>query len=121
MVIKDKRGILLTQRLIPPDAGKWHLPGGTVLFGETLAEAVQRIAQEEIGIKVKIIKEIGYLDFLRMRPRMHAASVVFLVEPLTNNFRGSFQAEKIRFFKSVPKNSIQEHLSFLIKHVPKNK
>ena len=118
LVIKDKKGVLLTQRLIPPDIGRWHFPGGTVLYGETVADAVKRIAQEEIGVKVKILKQIGYLDYIRI-PDTHAASIIFLIKPLSNNFRGSPQAEKIKFFKSVPKNTIAEHARFLREHFSK--
>lgn len=54
IIIKDKRGILLTLRNIEPCKNLWHLPGGTVRFGEKLIDAVKRIANRELGIEVLV-------------------------------------------------------------------
>src|SRR3989338_6261989 len=60
LIIKDENlGVVLVKRTIPPALGQWHLPGGGVLFGETLEEAVLRIAQNEIGIHVEVNKLAG--------------------------------------------------------------
>lgn len=52
LVIKDGDKILLTKRSIEPCRGLWHLPGGTVYFGESLLDAVKRIAKKELSIDV---------------------------------------------------------------------
>jgi len=40
VIVKNRAGgILLTKRAIEPCKGQWHLPGGTVRFGESLLEA----------------------------------------------------------------------------------
>jgi 8-oxo-dGTP diphosphatase len=43
-------------------AGEWSVPGGKVSFGEKAEDATIRETLEEIGIKVKINKFIGYSD-----------------------------------------------------------
>ena len=52
LIIFYKGGIVLSKRDIPPCKGMWHLPGATVLLGETLFEAAKRIAKEEVNITV---------------------------------------------------------------------
>ncbi len=67
LIVKTKDGILLTKRQIPPYIGYWHTPGGTVLLHEKLESAAERIAQEEIGTKIKIIKLLGTMEFPLMK------------------------------------------------------
>lgn len=64
IIIRDgKRGIYLTKRAIEPCKGQWHLPGGTVRFGETLIDAVKRIAVRELGVSVSDTKLVGYIEY----------------------------------------------------------
>ena len=48
-LIVSNDGILLTRRAINPGKGLWHFPGGTVLKGETLQEAVVRLVKRNWG------------------------------------------------------------------------
>jgi ADP-ribose pyrophosphatase YjhB (NUDIX family) len=56
-------GVLLTRRQIPPNVGAWHIPGGTVLFGERLVDAVNRVARRELGIDVEVGELLGYIEY----------------------------------------------------------
>lgn len=61
-VITDGNGrVLLVQRVDPPDAGKWSVPGGRVEPGETTAEAAAREVREETGLEVAVGAELGRL------------------------------------------------------------
>jgi ADP-ribose pyrophosphatase YjhB (NUDIX family) len=51
VIVKTSKGVLLTLRDIPPFQGYWHLPGGTVLLGESLEAAIKRITNEETGLR----------------------------------------------------------------------
>ncbi|MBI2601206.1 NUDIX domain-containing protein [Candidatus Daviesbacteria bacterium] len=115
LVIKDSTGLLLTLRDIEPRKGFWHLPGGTVLYGESLESAVERIAKEELGIDVNIQKFLGSIEFLN-NPKIaeHAVSLVYLVKPVTKDIMLNHQASKFDFFKLLPKNTVAEHKNFLL-------
>jgi ADP-ribose pyrophosphatase YjhB (NUDIX family) len=56
-------GILLTRRESGPCRGLWHIPGGTVRFGEPLTEAVARVARQELGVEVVVGPLIGYIEY----------------------------------------------------------
>ena len=95
----------------------WHIPGGTVYRGEKLEEAVHRIADGELGVKVNIKNMIGVIEYPRTceKKLRHAVWVAFLCElkPEGQKFRGSFQAEEIEAFKIIPDNTVQEQKAFL--------
>lgn len=63
IIVKNDTGIYLTERNIEPCKGLWHLPGGTVRFGEPLVDAVKRIAKRELGIDVTETKLLGYIEY----------------------------------------------------------
>jgi len=64
VVIADpQRGVLLTLRESGPCAGLWHIPGGTVRFGEPAVEAVARVARDELGITVTAGELLGYIEY----------------------------------------------------------
>jgi ADP-ribose pyrophosphatase YjhB (NUDIX family) len=63
LVIAGERGVLLALREIEPCIGLWHLPGGTVLFGERVADAVRRVAAHELGIEVTVGELLGYIEY----------------------------------------------------------
>jgi len=89
IVIKTKQGALLTKRVIPSFKGMWHIPGGTILFKEPILHAINRIAKDELGIKVKVIKHLGVIEYLK-----------------EGTPRGSNQAKEIGYFKRPPKNCV---------------
>src|SRR5205807_4129217 len=63
VVATPERGVLLTLRDIPPNVGAWHIPGGTVLFGEPLVHAVRRVARDELGAEVAVGELLGYIEY----------------------------------------------------------
>ncbi len=117
LIIKTKEGIVLSKRSIKPCKGMWHLPGGTILFGEKITDAIARVAKEETGMKVKVKKMLETIEyFLPDTPRIHVIGIAHLVEPISGKLRGSSQGEEIKFFKSIPKNTIKEQGVFLTTH-----
>lgn len=101
LIVLIKQGIVLTKRLIPPYKGMWHIPGGTVLYGETLEEAVNRVADEELGVKVIIEKNLGFVEYINYPGNGHVITTEYQVKALSDKMRGSFQGMEIKVFKKL--------------------
>jgi 8-oxo-dGTP diphosphatase len=63
VVTAPTQGVLLARRDIPPNVGAWHIPGGTVLFGERLVDAVKRVAADELRAEVEVGELLGYIEY----------------------------------------------------------
>jgi 8-oxo-dGTP diphosphatase len=63
VILTPGQEVLLARRDIPPNLGAWHIPGGTVLFGEPVAEAVKRVARDELGLEVAVGELLGYIEY----------------------------------------------------------
>lgn len=111
---KDKE-LLLIRRTIKPHSGKWHTPGGTVLRGESLTDTVKRVAHEELGIKVKVGKQLGIIEYESLKYHYSQdISVAFLVEQVgSQTFDLDGHADKFGWFKKIPTNTIPEQKRFL--------
>ncbi len=115
VVFRTDEGILLTKRSIEPHKGEWHIPGGTVLFGEKLDETVKRVSKEELGIVVEILEILGVIEYsIENEGGRHTVTIEYLVKQTSGKLRGSDQGEQIDFFKTVPNNMLPEQGEFLI-------
>jgi ADP-ribose pyrophosphatase YjhB (NUDIX family) len=63
VVFAYQGGILLVQRAIEPQYGKWVFPGGYVDRGETLEAAALREVREESGLVVRLTRLLGAYSF----------------------------------------------------------
>lgn len=119
IIKKDK--VLFTLRAIHPYQGKWHLPGGTVLFDESIDEAVQRVAHEELGVSVRIDKLLGYIDWYSETEYVgnHAVSLVILVTPDSENFQLDRQASEYQYRSPFSRNVIDTYVPFFKQYLPK--
>jgi len=62
-VISNGNGdLLLVKRAHAPAQGTWSLPGGRVESGETYEQAVVREVQEETGLTVEVVREVGTIE-----------------------------------------------------------
>lgn len=117
IVVKTPKGIVLSLRNLPSWNGKWHIPGGTVLNGEKLTDSVHRVASEELGIKVKIKKLLGYVEFpneAKERGFGHSVSASFLCSTKNLNFKiNKDEASRVGVFKELPDGLIEEQYQFL--------
>ena len=106
----NTRAVLLTKRKKPPFAGSWHLPGSFVLKGEALMDCVNRVAKEELGIKVEYIKLAGVFDDINGDPRGHVVDLVYRCEikkglslrSKDSPLHAVSDTAAIRFFKKLP-------------------
>jgi ADP-ribose pyrophosphatase YjhB (NUDIX family) len=63
VVVVSANGVLLTRPEEGPWKGRWHIPGGTVRFGERLTDAVLRVARDELRVEVGIDRFLGYVEY----------------------------------------------------------
>jgi ADP-ribose pyrophosphatase YjhB (NUDIX family) len=63
LVIVSSQGVLLMRNEAGAGHELWHLPGGTVRFGELLTDAVTRVAKEELGVEITIDRLCGYVEY----------------------------------------------------------
>ena len=62
LVVRTNQGVILARRQNEPAKGEWFVPGGRIQKGESLEEAVHRVAREELGVDVVIEEELGAYD-----------------------------------------------------------
>jgi len=62
LVVKFEEGVLLAKRQNEPAKGEWFVPGGRIQKGESLREAVHRVAQQELNVAVEIRESLGAYD-----------------------------------------------------------
>ena len=53
--------VLLTKRTIDPRC--WHIPGGTLIHGERIAEAASRVASRELGLRLAGGRVLGVIEY----------------------------------------------------------
>jgi len=115
IVIKTNNGVILTKRDIEPEKGKWHIPGGTVLNGERLEDAVKRIAKEELGVEVKVGKILGVIEYFLKNYFGQMVGIVFSAKLLSKDLKVDKNAQEFKFFKTIPNNMIKDQKEFLNK------
>ncbi len=119
VIIHSEQGVLLTLRDIDPCKDMWHLPGGTVRFGEPLTEAVKRITKRELNIDVQDTKLLGYIEY----PSHYEngldspVGIAFEVTKHVGKIKPNKEAKKYGWFKELPGSMHQEQKDFLAKTV----
>lgn len=119
-IIQTPSGFILSKRSIKPYKGLWHIPGGTVLFGETIKEAMSRIAEDELGIKIDNEQLLGYIEYpgeAKERGYGWTIGFAFLAGVSSGEPKGSKQGEIIGFFKGIPAEIIPDQKRFLKVHL----
>jgi ADP-ribose pyrophosphatase YjhB (NUDIX family) len=116
IIVKNSEGaIYLTQRAIEPCKGQWHLPGGTVRFGESLRSAVRRIALRELGIHVQEATNRGVVEYPShyLHGLDSPVGIVFEVVTHGDDLKTNNEAADGGWFLSIPKNMHADQGSFL--------
>jgi len=119
VIVKNKDGaVYLTKRDIEPCRGQWHLPGGTVYFGETLIEAVKRIALKELNIEVQEADNKGYIEYPShyLNGLDSPVGIVFEVTKFKGLLRVDNEASEGNWFIKLPKNMHADQDEYLVKN-----
>ena len=75
-IVEHDNRIVLLQRSINPQKGKWVVPGGFVDRGEEVVKAALRETEEECGIKTRIKRLLGVYSY----PGRPVVVVVYVAE-----------------------------------------
>lgn len=118
VVVRSPAGVLLTLRDIEPCRGLWHLPGGTVRFGEKLVDAVRRVAAKEVGIDVVAAHPLGYIEYLSHHENGldSPVGIAFDVVDYTGVPHADDEAADARWFTELPAQMHREQVDFLRSH-----
>ena len=116
VITAPERGVLLTRRDIPPNVGAWHIPGGTVLFGEPLVQTVKRVARDELGLEVVVGELLGYIEYPSHYDNGLDSPVglAFATEVVPRLPGASELPDGCEWFSSLPKGLYEEQRDFLI-------
>ncbi len=117
-IIRTKDGVILTKRNMEPASGTWHIPGGTLLMGESLMSGMKRVAKLELGIDIIIEKMLEVTEPKFKNYSKHIVTIVFLAHPKNKNLKFKLDkwADNIGIFKKFPKSTIKYHRDIIKKY-----
>ncbi len=110
------------------ERGKWEIPGGSVEFGETLEEAINREIKEEHGIDIQVIELLDVCSHIIPDEHQHWVSPTYvckiirgepkILEPEKCDAIGWFTPEETT---KLPLSIVTQHdLSVLAQKYPNN-
>lgn len=109
LLVRYKGGLLLGKRTNEPAKGYWFPPGGRVRKFETRAEAVHRIAAEELGVEVEIVESLGVFEHVYDTADVvgvdgkHYLANGYVVDIVGGELRTDDQHDDVQSFDSSPK------------------
>lgn len=120
VIVRGPEGIALTFRSIVPYRNRWHIPGATVLYGESAVKTAHRVAHDELHVSIHAPKFLGYIEYNEESQRGfgHSLSLVFLAKLKSGELAHDENASKADFFSRLPKNIIHNQRKFLKEHLP---
>lgn len=107
LIVKDREGrVLLTRRNIPPDRGRWHIPGGFILKNERVEDCLKRVAKKELGLDLDESPQVlGVFDDLDKDERGHVIDIAYGVTiDDTTKLQTTDETAEIKFFEKLPED-----------------
>lgn len=116
LLIKNQDGVLWVKRNISPGRGLWYIPGGTVLLDESIDDALKRVAREELGVEIEIIKFVKVIDWYKSKNVTgHPISLVYEVRIIDGEIKLDNQSSEYKYFKDLPENSMDAYSDLPLK------
>lgn len=80
IIVNDLGQLFLARRgaMAKNERGCWEFPGGSVEFGETLAEALKREMREEYGIEITVGELLDVADHILSEESQHWVSPTYI-------------------------------------------
>jgi hypothetical protein len=119
VIVKNRDGaIYLAKRAIEPCVGKWHIPGGTVYFGESAFEALKRVAKNKLAITVTEAVNRGYIEYpSHYNYRLdEPVGLVFEVTDYSGEIKPYREFSEGGWFTKLPENMHADQDDFLLEH-----
>jgi ADP-ribose pyrophosphatase YjhB (NUDIX family) len=120
VIASSDRGVLLALRDFGPCKGLWHLPGGTVRFGEPVVEAVRRVARDELGLTVSVGELLGYIEYPSHYDNGLDSPVglAFRAQPSIADMPDErYLRSECAWYTMLPENMHNEQRDFLARHL----
>lgn len=110
LLVDAQSHVLLTLRLLPPEAGCWSIVGGRLDYLETLEQCAIREAREEIGVEILIDQLLCVTEHRLPGERQHWISPAFLARILTGEVRNC-EPNKTREVRWCPLDGLPSNLT----------
>jgi len=105
LIVKNNNTVLLGKRNTYPFLGLWHIPGGLIYYNETIKDAINRISKREIGIEVKVVKQIPIHEYINEDPRGHFIGLIYIVKKIGGNLKINEFNSELKYFDYVPNDT----------------
>ncbi len=110
---QTKDGVLLVERATQPGIGNWHLPGGAILFNESIEEALVRIADRELGQKITIQELVGINQWVNTESVLgHDVSLVYRCQLEDDQITLDDGGRSWKRFETLPEPTFPEYKKF---------
>lgn len=118
----NNQEFLLGKRKNKPAQNTWFVPGGRILKNELAANAIHRVARQELGISVEVIEELGQYEHFYDKSDTgsetgkHYIPLAYSVS--VDGMFGSVMEDKsqhlsVRWFSEPPKNTHKYTITYL--------
>jgi 8-oxo-dGTP diphosphatase len=83
VIVNEQGEIFLARRgpLAKNERGLWEFPGGSVEFGERLADALRREIREEYGMEIEVGPLLDVVDHILPEEGQHWVSPTYICKP----------------------------------------
>ncbi|MFD2630422.1 NUDIX hydrolase [Oceanobacillus kapialis] len=86
-ILLENNKLLVINKSRGPYKNRYDLPGGSLEKGESLADAMQREFNEETGVNIEILRNLGVMDFMlpwkwKGYTHVHHIAVYYLVSKM---------------------------------------